>query len=91
MAAGAAILWLSVPHLGSIIKRRVDPLRAADIDDIVALVVTVGGVFGVGRSIVGRHSATSDVYTPNWMPGRNREDCLEGNFSNPETPDVRGF
>lgn len=47
-------------------------LSATDLANMV-LIVT-GVIAGGGGAIVGRVSADSKVYTPNWMPGPNKED-----------------
>lgn len=66
-----AFLMQAVPISGGFIDRKFDKEQAQDIKYYLSLVLAFGGLF---RASYGRYQATSDVFTPQFLPGRNRED-----------------
>jgi hypothetical protein len=81
----ASLLVLLLPTVESIAKRKADPARGQDIQDAVkiALVIltSIAGAGGTSMAIKGRYEATENVYTPPFMPGRNKEDVIAATTS----------
>lgn len=89
LTTGIAIIALSTPYVGDIIKRRSSPRNAADIDSVVAIITGIAGLFGAGGIVAGLHAtykADDNLYTPDGMAGRNLSDFSTEENSGPLEP-----
>lgn len=80
ISVSATILLGVCLHFSEPMQKRF-PNIADLIEATSNFVIDIAPVIGAGggiASIAGRMSATSDVYSPRWMPGRNKEDAERG-------------
>lgn len=76
MVAGFAIATTplvdaATPIVVEMIGRKLNQEQSNDIKSALGLFVVVGGFL---RTAYGRHQASSEVYTPAGMPGRDKKD-----------------
>lgn len=67
----AGFIIATAPLMNDFIDRKFDSKLGADLKFYLAMVVVGGGFV---RTAIGRYEATSDVYTPEGLPGRNARD-----------------
>lgn len=88
ITTGIVSLFIAIlPSVDNILQRNY-PERKDDISDVIEIVSIVGGfiaVGGTGVALTGRASAKSLVYTPNWLPGYNKNE-LEEAYDNIQSP-----
>jgi hypothetical protein len=82
MIAGIAGLAIAVGNpIFSILERHTkDEIIKKDLQDIKEIVLSLAGLVtagGGGLALIGRATATTKVFTPDWLPGHNARDLTD--------------
>ena len=79
VAAIAGLLVAIAPNVSGILARKFPEARA-DIEDATSALVQVLGIVSLmsgGAAVANRASAKDRVWSPSWLPGFNKEDCIQ--------------
>ena len=79
VAAIAGLIVAIAPNVSGILARKFPEARA-DIEDATSALVQVLGIvslMGGGAAVANRASAKDRVWSPSWLPGFNKEDCVQ--------------
>jgi hypothetical protein len=79
VAALAGLIVAIAPNISGILARKY-PDAKADIEDTTSALVQVLGLVTVlsgGAAVANRASAKDRAFSPSWLPGFNKEDCVK--------------
>jgi hypothetical protein len=79
VAAIAGLIVAIAPNVSGILARKY-PEAKADIEDTTSALVQVLGIISLmsgGAAVANRASAKDRVWSPSWLPGFNKEDCVK--------------
>ena len=79
VAALAGLIVAIAPNISGILARKF-PEAKADIEDTTSALVQVLGMVSLlsgGAAVANRATAKDRVYTPTWLPGFDKEDCVK--------------